>query len=249
MGVIIRNRTMYGDSGGIVDSELSTTSTNPVENNVITKSLNNKAEKDGSNATGTWGIDISGNAETATKDENGDNIVNTYAKKSSVLLTVSECDASTNDEDIAGASALSELKDDFKSIILNSAYPVGTVYMSTKNTSPATFLGGTWSAISSDKYFKTITSGTGGSTGGSTTSGSTTLTVNQIPSHSHSDLMYGTGGGKIGLEYSGASGSNQYSLNVGSGTSITTQTTGGGQGHTHTINPPYYTVYAWVRTA
>lgn len=176
-------------------------------------------------------------------------IADLKANKSSVLSTISECEASTTDSDIAGASALAELKDDFKSIILNSAYPVGTVYMSTKNTSPATFLGGTWSAISADKYLKTITSGTGGSTGGSTTSGSTTLTTNQIPSHSHSDLLYGTGGGKIGLDYSGASGSNQYSLTVGGGTSITTQTTGGGQGHTHTINPPYYSVYAWVRTA
>lgn len=121
--------------------------------------------------------------------------------------------------------------------------------MSTKNTSPDTFLGGTWSAISADKYFKTITSGTGGSTGGSSTSGSTTLTVNQIPSHNHAGLVYGTGGGSVGLNYAGASGSNQYSIGVGSGTAITTAYTGGGKGHTHTITPPYYAIYAWVRTA
>lgn len=55
---------------------------------------------------------INGNASTATKatqDASGNNIVNTYAKKSSVLSTVADCTASTKNTDIAGASALAEL--------------------------------------------------------------------------------------------------------------------------------------------
>lgn len=97
-----------------VDDALSSTSTNPVQNKVVTNTLNEKAKKDGSNASGTWGINISGNATTATKatqDGSGNNIVNTYAKKSSVLSTVAECEASTTSTDIAGASALAELND------------------------------------------------------------------------------------------------------------------------------------------
>lgn len=53
-------------------------------------------------------------ATKATQDADGNNIVNTYAKKSSVLSTLTECEASTNDTDIAGASALAELNDSLK---------------------------------------------------------------------------------------------------------------------------------------
>ena len=47
----------------------------------IQAQLNNKAEADGSNATGNWGINITGNSKTATKatqDGNGKEISKTY---------------------------------------------------------------------------------------------------------------------------------------------------------------------------
>ena len=47
----------------------------------------------------------------ATYDGEGNVIAETYAKKSNVLSSVAECEASTNTEDIAGASALSELNE------------------------------------------------------------------------------------------------------------------------------------------
>lgn len=58
----------------IVDSELSSTSTNAIQNKVvmdmktnIEDELSNKLSNTGEGANGTWGISISGNAETATK--------------------------------------------------------------------------------------------------------------------------------------------------------------------------------------
>ena len=54
-----------------IDAELSTTSTNPVQNKVIKEALDNKLDK-----TGT--------ADKAMSDDAGNNIIDTYAKKSDV---------------------------------------------------------------------------------------------------------------------------------------------------------------------
>lgn len=58
----------------IVDSSLSNTSTNAIQNKVVANmktniddELSNKPSKTGDGASGTWGISISGNAATATK--------------------------------------------------------------------------------------------------------------------------------------------------------------------------------------
>lgn len=56
-----------------------------------------------------------------------------------------------------------------KSDLLDSIYPVGSIYMSTKDSSPANFLGGTWERIEG-KFLLGAGSGFGaGSTGGEAT--------------------------------------------------------------------------------
>jgi len=70
-----------GANKTVVDEELSDTSNNPVTNAVITGKINTLANKDGSNATGTWNMDISGTAAKATGDKNGNDITTTYAKQ------------------------------------------------------------------------------------------------------------------------------------------------------------------------
>lgn len=61
---------------------------------------------------------------------------------------------------------------------LNIFYPVGAFYISNVSTSPATLLGGTWAQVT-DAAIR-------GATGaGYTGSDTTTLTVNQIPAHTH----------------------------------------------------------------
>ena len=66
--------------------------------------------------------------------------------------------------------------------IIDLVYPVGSIYMSVNNVSPATFLGGTWEQIKDKFLLSAGTSYTAGSTGGSST---VTLTTAQMPSHTH----------------------------------------------------------------
>lgn len=69
-----------------------------------------------------------------------------------------------------------------KSYLLNYIYPVGSIYMSITNTSPASFLGGTWTNIY-DRFLIGAGSGYGVTgTGGSTTH---TLSWDEMPWHWH----------------------------------------------------------------
>ncbi len=71
---------------------------------------------------------------------------------------------------------------DFKQGLLDLVYPVGSIYTSTKNVSPATFLGGTWTRIKDTFLLAAGDTYAAGTTGGSSTH---TLTVDEIPSHAH----------------------------------------------------------------
>lgn len=81
-----------GANKTVVDAELSTTSTNPVQNAVVATKINTLANKDGSDATGTWGIDISGTAAKATADKNGNDITTTYTKQADFEKIVGNVD-------------------------------------------------------------------------------------------------------------------------------------------------------------
>jgi hypothetical protein len=82
--------------------------------------------------------------------------------------------------------------DQAKSEAKLEAYPVGSIYISTSNTNPSTFIGGTWVAYGQGRTL--IGAGTGtdsnstsktfsaGSTGGEYTH---TLTIAEMPSHAH----------------------------------------------------------------
>lgn len=56
-------------------------------------------------------------------------------------------------------------------------FPVGYIYISYTNTSPATTYGGTWSSISGGKYLRAAAA--------SSTGGSNTISISQMPSHTH----------------------------------------------------------------
>jgi hypothetical protein len=140
--------------------------------------------------------------------------------------------------------------------IVNLIYPVGTIKVSFTNINPQSYLSGTvWILISSGYYIKSSNGSDAGSTGGSSsttfssTSGTTTLSLSQIPSHSHSINLStsSAGGGKMGglLSYAGwyvtsngvcVPSTNNYrchGLENGSGCS---------DNYTWTINPHTHTV-------
>ena len=66
--------------------------------------------------------------------------------------------------------------------ILAAVYPVGSIYMSTNNTSPATLFGGTWEQLKDRFLLGAGDTYTAGNTGGAATH---TLTTTEIPSHTH----------------------------------------------------------------
>lgn len=134
-------------------------------------------------------------------------------------------------------------------------YPVGSLYMSVNSTDPSKLFGGTWTKI--EGSFLLGTGNTPKHTGGSTTTNSHVLKVNEIPAHVHSETIQ-TGDGNFNpVVKNKTGGSTAYAIwpenaiggwtNVGSGEIMTTRETGGGEGHSHTYMPPYFEVYMWYR--
>ena len=146
-------------------------------------------------------------------------------------------------------------------------FPVGYIYLSTTNISPATYFGGVWEQIK-DRFL--LTAGStykAGATGGSAT---VSLATKHLPSHNHSFSTGNSGEHThyvMTFPYSGSS--QQYYCiapspggNVNEGTqwrggyassagshahSGTTNSTGSGTAHDNM--PPYLVVYAWKRVS
>lgn len=83
--------------------------------------------------------------------------------------------------------SIEELSNDIanlvKSSILNSCYPIGSIYMSVNSTSPTTLFGGTWEALNEGRVLIGANSTYPvNSKGGEVIH---TLAVNEMPSHSH----------------------------------------------------------------
>lgn len=124
------------------------------------------------------------------------------------------------------------------------AFPVGAVFISVVETSPATLLGyGTWSAFGAGRMLVGIDPGqtefdTVEETGGAKTH---TLTEAEIPAHVHGQSAPSSAsGGALKIQNdTNASGSQASGLN--------TAATGGGNAHNNL--PPYIVVYMWKRTA
>ena len=86
-----------------------------------------------------------------------------------------------------------------------------------------------------DKFIKA--SGTAGSTGGSTTSGATTLSTSQMPSHKHN-----LNGNNANIAATNSSWATLQSSTNTVSSPNPVQNTGGGGSHTHSVEPPYYTL-------
>ena len=82
--------------------------------------------------------------------------------------------------------------DSLVSDLLNRVYPVGSIYMSVVNVSPASFLGGTWQAIEQGRMLMAAgSSWQAGTTGGAAYHA---LTVQEMPAHDHSATETAAGG-------------------------------------------------------
>ena len=74
---------------------------------------------------------------------------------------------------------------------IDQVYPVGSIYMSTTNTNPSIIFGGTWEQIKDRFLLSAGDTYEAGSMGGEANH---TLTINEMPSHSHEliDDVYNT---------------------------------------------------------
>jgi len=153
--------------------------------------------------------------------------------------------------------------------IFRKIYPVGSVYISTTSTNPATLFGiGTWVSIGSGRVLQAITSGSGGQNGGSS---SKTVTINVTSNGSHShvhqwydgtrssaskgiDMASSSSGHRSGsfnstgnaVDFSGDPDINDYYTAQASSTTITVNGTGSTSVDT---TQAHFTVYMWYRTA
>lgn len=140
-------------------------------------------------------------------------------------------------------------------------FPIGYVYISTSATNPGALVGGTWESFGQGRMLISANSTyTAGSTGGSAThtpSGTVenhTLTIAEIPSHTHtfnavnvqvtSDSQLGNQPPQLTNDHVPNWVSNQ------------SNATGGGGPHNHPFTgteqntmPPYISVYMWKRIA
>ena len=126
--------------------------------------------------------------------------------------------------------------------ILSAAYPIGSIYLSLNDTDPAELFGGIWEQIK-DAFL--LTAGdvyTAGETGGESEH---TLTVEEMPTHTHPVKSAVAGGNNIGYAKVSASGNVDDPPTMWT-TGVAT-TVGGSQPHNNM--PPYLAVYAWKRTA
>lgn len=111
--------------------------------------------------------------------------------------------------------------------------------MSVNATNPAALFGGTWERLKDRFLLAAGDSYAAGSTGGEAQH---TLTVGEMPSHTHATRLNWSNTQGWGLITSCGDGTNAV---VDAG--IWTGATGGGKPHNNM--PPYLAVYAWKRTA
>lgn len=140
--------------------------------------------------------------------------------------------------------------------ILQSVYPIGSIYISAISTNPATLFGfGTWSAFGAGRVPVGFDAGqtefnSAEKTGGAKTH---TLTSNQMPSHTHTQNAHNHDIGQLWRVQNLPSGGDGVYVFAPTGatktgnTTATNQNTGGGTAHNNL--QPYITVYMWKRTA
>lgn len=218
-----------GANKTIVDSALSSTSTNPVQNKVVNTALGKKLSLSGGTMTGaltTKGIKLTSGTDY------GDTLPSNPATNQLFFQT-----AGTN-------------------FVLDNVYPIGSIYMNVNSTNPGTLFGGTWEQIQGKFLLGMSSSYPAGSQGGEA---SHTLTTEEMPIHAHDPAnqagYYGfiTNSKKafsIG-DMGSQSGSGRYYPYASAAFDISrntlTGTTGGGKSHNNM--PPYLSIYIWKRTA
>ena len=139
-------------------------------------------------------------------------------------------------------------KAEFKKDLLEKVYPIGSYYWSEKNTSPSDIFGGSWTKIRGRFLFASDSNHDVGSTGGSERH---TLTIDEMPRHSHEYKKFRSFGSNNFGRPDGNSFT--YPCNLTDHKDYyefleTYSTTSVGGGSSHNNMPPFLTANCWKRT-
>lgn len=158
--------------------------------------------------------------------------------------------------------------DDVKALMLEFCYPIGSIYISTKNVSPQTFLGGTWESRSG-YMLRAATSGvTFDKANDTIDGGADSVTVSSVASHNHTQNAH-SHSSREPWHNGSASGTTLYGIPWATNSSAMYDTSGNqtgtfsgvsvknstatniANGSNYTVNtiPKYKNVYMWERTA
>ena len=137
-----------------------------------------------------------------------------------------------------------------------ACFPVGTILMTTTNTNPSTYIGGTWTALENVFLFAASTGHPAGETGGAE---EVTLTASQLPAHRHYTINMAKAEAGVSPDYQHTVARYDrettswedchYQLNGNSNDANGGRTSPTGSGEAHNNMPPYLAVYTWKRTA
>lgn len=228
------NGIAIGANKTTVDSALSTTSTNPVQNKAVKAALDSKLNTSGGTLTGN----LTGQYLTGTW-----------------LQTTAATDLGSTPSKVAVldgsgwvySRTLAELKSDIgvdTATLVDLFYPIGSIYMSTDTTDPQSrFTGTYWLPIYNRFLLGAGDTYKAGTMGGEATH---TLTRSEIPSHYHDEYLGNDGGPDSAPSgYSGWPNIAYISNKTWWGTGSKTSPAGGDGAHNNM--PPYLAVYMWRR--
>ena len=190
-----------------IDSTLSTTSENAVQNKVITEALNNKTT-----------VNISNVAQDSI------NFTSDPQKQLNEKLDTTE--------------------------LLNKIYPIGSIYISVNQTSPASFIGGTWQALDEGRtLWTTTTAGQGGTTVSAGLPNIEGSLESVVMARTWDTQPYSTGALSFGWNVLNSSGAGDGWWTYLKPLYFNANDSNDIYGNSTTVQPPAFIVYMWKRTA
>lgn len=136
-------------------------------------------------------------------------------------------------------------KSEFPTVFLEKIYPVGSIYISVNNVSPASFLGGTWSQLSAGYALWTASSNAGEiiNAGLPNISGESSQII--AYKYNSSSGAFNGSARSDSLWYASTNSDNNIAIKLKFDASKSNSI----YGNSSTVQPPAYKVYAWKRTA